>query len=103
MEVWLLHALGRGNMEGVDVLLFVVRLLRDALVALVLLVCVGIFVREGPMGLLQRAIQFVRMIPGVGAVVKLYLKSEIKAFLKQLDLDSEGGKTLSIPEKGRFR
>ena len=89
-------------MEGVDVLLFVLCFLRDALVALLFLASVGIFVREGPMGLLQRASQLVRFVPGVNTVVNLYLKSEIKAFLKQLDLDKEQGKTLSIPEKGRF-
>ena len=89
-------------MEGVDVLLFALFFLRDALVASLLVVSVGIFVREGPMGLLQRASQFVRLIPGVNTLVHFCLKSEIKAFLKQIDLDNEQGKTLSIPEKGGF-
>lgn len=77
---------------------------RDAVLAAVVLVTVSVAVREGAAGLARRCVSVLRVLYGVDAIISWLLRREVRSFLKQVDPQSfsKGGKTrVQIPEKGR--
>lgn len=77
--------------------------IREAVLAVVLLVAASVLVREGAAGLGRKAVAFLRCLHGVDSVISWFLRREVRGFLKQLDpkaFSGEGRKKIAIPEKG---
>lgn len=85
-------------------LFFIPCLLRDLACALLILVAVNIFAREGAKGLVRRGIQLLRLLPGAEGLLRRYLRREVQSFLRQVNIVKDdspsGSKTATIPKKG---
>jgi hypothetical protein len=80
--------------------------LRDVVFAAVLLVTVSVLVREGGAGLARKVLGFLRSLHGVDHLIALFLRREVRGFLKQVDPKAFSGdekKTIAIPERGKHR
>ena len=82
--------------------------LRDATFGLVLLLALSVVAREGFSGLARRVFVVLKMLPGVGWLIRAVLRREVRGFLRQVERDAgrehvrEHGKkkTMTIPENG---
>ena len=79
-------------------------LLRDLVCALLVLVVVNVFAREGAKGLVRRGSQLLRLLPGAETLLRRYLRREVRSFLRQVNIIKDdippGSKTMSIPKIG---
>ena len=83
---------------------FILFILRDLLVALVILLTIVIFRQEGFAGLSRVVLQSLLYLPGVKIAVGWYLKKEVRSFLRQLGIgkdDQSTSKVIPIPERGK--
>lgn len=75
----------------------------NILVCLIVIIIIGILVTDGVSGLLSVLLRAALYLPGVKALVSLYLKREVRGFLNSLGI-SKGprisSRILAIPEKG---
>ena len=87
-----------------SVVFFILFVLRDLLVALVILLTIVIFRQEGFAGLSRVVLQSLLYLPGVKIAVGWYLKKEVRSFLRQLGIgkdDQSTSKVMAIPERGK--
>lgn len=83
---------------------FILFILRDLLVALIILLTIVIFRQEGFTGLSRVVLQSLLYLPGVKIAVGWYLKKEVRSFLRQLGIgknDQTISKVMAIPERGK--
>ena len=83
---------------------FLLSLVRDLTCGVVVLLVVSTLAREGINGLVRRTSQLLRLLPGAERLLRVYLRREVRSFLRQVDVIKDGTppgtKTLRIPEKG---
>ena len=78
------------------------------LATFLLLIIVGVLMKEGFKGLLKHTVSLFRLIPGVDSVISAILRREVGSFVKQLGTSASEGdgksgterKTMSIPVQG---
>ena len=86
---------------------FLLSLLRDLTCGLVVLVVISILTREGVNGLVRRASQLLRLLPGAELLIRVYLRREVRSFLRQVNVIKDdsppGTKIMEIPERGEWQ
>ncbi|XP_019855201.1 PREDICTED: sphingosine-1-phosphate lyase-like [Amphimedon queenslandica] len=73
------------------------------LVCLTVIIIISILVTDGVSGLLSVLLRAILYLPGMKALVSLYLKKEVRGFLNKLGISKGSGissRILAIPEKG---
>lgn len=84
----------------------VFELSRDAIFAVAVVVVVAVLLREGVSGLARKLLLVLRQLHGVDYLISVYLRREVRSFLRQVDPTSfpaDGRKQgVKFPEKGMY-
>ncbi len=79
---------------------------KDIVFALAVLVAVAVVAREGAAGLARKLLLTLRQLHGVDYLISMYLRREVRSFLRQIDPKSFPGdsrkQTVKFPEKGKL-